>query len=501
MPPAKFYAIARGRQTGVFGTWGEAQPLVSGFAGARYKSFPSFAEAARFVEEETSTTAYAAPPPPTRSAINYAAPSGPSYGQSASHSCSHAFAGSPPMGSRGGTSYGHSGVYASNPNVSVGNPNGGKFYAVARGRATGVFSTWAEAEPLVAGWVGARYKSFFSRAEAEEFVRAEGMAALLARAAAEVASSVPPRSRPPPSVLPSLQYANFEDAFPEMCNSYTNANSSTSGRNVGRPPTPQVASVSASDLLPAAASRCGLGAPLIAYTDGACPNNGNAAAAPRAGYGVHYPKDENARGGARFGLPADISRAVPRAMKQTNNVGELMGVNAAVRQIVERDRSSNSTGEDDAELNARRLQPLVVHTDSKYCIDGATQWLSGWAARGWRQKGQGSTRAFAPDAPDEEGYVKNVGLWQELDALLQERREQMASALIATGAVGGASGDEGRRVGAKSQRFDGDAADEAARVAKECATVFKHVRGHNGIAGNEAADRLAVMGAVGMGSS
>ena len=46
-----FYAVARGRATGVFGSWPEAERLVSGFAGARFKKFKSQSEAAAFARE------------------------------------------------------------------------------------------------------------------------------------------------------------------------------------------------------------------------------------------------------------------------------------------------------------------------------------------------------------------------------------------------------------------------------------------------------------------
>ena len=41
-----------------------------------------------------------------------------------------------------------------------------KVYAVARGRATGIFTTWAECERHVKGFAGARYKSFTDVREA-----------------------------------------------------------------------------------------------------------------------------------------------------------------------------------------------------------------------------------------------------------------------------------------------------------------------------------------------
>ncbi|MEM8817505.1 MAG: ribonuclease HI [Pseudomonadota bacterium] len=45
---------------------------------------------------------------------------------------------------------------------------------------------------------------------------------------------------------------------------------------------------------------------------------------------------------------------------------------------------------------------IVLHTDSKYVMDGINSWLPNWKRRGWK------TAARKP--------VKNQDLWQELDA-------------------------------------------------------------------------------------
>lgn len=45
-----------------------------------------------------------------------------------------------------------------------------KYYAVARGRKKGIFSTWNECREQVNGFAGARYKSFTSRSEAEQWL-------------------------------------------------------------------------------------------------------------------------------------------------------------------------------------------------------------------------------------------------------------------------------------------------------------------------------------------
>ncbi|MDO5649196.1 MAG: ribonuclease H family protein [Gallicola sp.] len=54
----KFYAVRKGRKTGVFGTWDECKAQVAGFKGAEYKKFSSLEEAENFIsggQEEKKT--------------------------------------------------------------------------------------------------------------------------------------------------------------------------------------------------------------------------------------------------------------------------------------------------------------------------------------------------------------------------------------------------------------------------------------------------------------
>lgn len=53
---------------------------------------------------------------------------------------------------------------------------GKKFYAVAKGRKPGIYTTWPSAEAQVKGFPGAIYKGFGSRSEAEAFMKAPGYA-------------------------------------------------------------------------------------------------------------------------------------------------------------------------------------------------------------------------------------------------------------------------------------------------------------------------------------
>ena len=85
-------------------------------------------------------------------------------------------------------------------------------------------------------------------------------------------------------------------------------------------------------------------------------------------------------------------------------------------------------------LNALKgRQSVVLHTDSKYVMDGLTQWLPNWKKRDWK------TSARKP--------VKNKDLWQALD-----------------------------------------------EAANNHDVTWKWVKGHNGDPGNEAADELANRG-------
>ena len=46
----KYYAVAKGKKTGIFMTWNECKAQVHGCAGAVYKSFPTMEEAKKFLE-------------------------------------------------------------------------------------------------------------------------------------------------------------------------------------------------------------------------------------------------------------------------------------------------------------------------------------------------------------------------------------------------------------------------------------------------------------------
>ena len=55
--------------------------------------------------------------------------------------------------------------------------------------------------------------------------------------------------------------------------------------------------------------------------------------------------------------------------------------------------------------NIPRACHIILHTDSKYLINGAEEWLENWKLNNW--KGSSNNK------------IKNIDLWQQLDELLK----------------------------------------------------------------------------------
>lgn len=52
--PSKYYAVKKGKKTGIFRTWDECKAVVNGYPGAQYKSFLSLEEAQNYMDGEQS---------------------------------------------------------------------------------------------------------------------------------------------------------------------------------------------------------------------------------------------------------------------------------------------------------------------------------------------------------------------------------------------------------------------------------------------------------------
>jgi ribonuclease HI len=93
------------------------------------------------------------------------------------------------------------------------------------------------------------------------------------------------------------------------------------------------------------------------FTDGACSGNGRAGA--KAGFAVWFPEARH----------LSCAERLPATDSQTNQRAELSAIHRAVVLL------------DDGGFHD---EELVIYTDSDYSIKCLTQWLSGWASRGWK---------------------------------------------------------------------------------------------------------------------
>ena len=167
-----------------------------------------------------------------------------------------------------------------------------KFYAVAKGIKTGIFTTWPEAERQVRGVAGAMYKSFKTREEAEAFI------------------------------------AN--PSYGSKKKSGKAAGSGSAGK--GSSASPKTYSEDT----------------IVVYTDGGAIGNPGP-----GGYGAVIKDGEQFSGG--FNLT-------------TNNRMELMAVIIVLESL-------------QGEKN-----PIVLHSDSRYVLNGITKgWAKGWKKRGWKK--------------------------------------------------------------------------------------------------------------------
>ncbi len=130
---------------------------------------------------------------------------------------------------------------------------------------------------------------------------------------------------------------------------------------------------------------------VVIYTDGACRGNPGP-----GGWGAVL----------QF---RDASREIYAGEQQTtNNRMELMAAIMALESL-------------------KRPCEVKIYTDSKYVLQGITEWMTNWKARGWK------TAAKKP--------VKNEDLWRRLDAAIERHEIQWQWVKGHSGNVGNDSAD------------------------------------------------------------
>ena len=127
--------------------------------------------------------------------------------------------------------------------------------------------------------------------------------------------------------------------------------------------------------------------PLVAiYADESCLGNGR----------------EGDNPGGAAGVIEHVNTATERLTRWDYWIAEPSTTNnrMALRSAIEAFRVIGRKG--------GRLRVLVT-SDSQYLVKGMTEWVYGWAGRGWRRK---------------EGAIENLALWQELVTVAAPHRVQ-----------------------------------------------------------------------------
>lgn len=222
------------------------------------------------------------------------------------------------------------------------------FYAVAKGRQSGVYETWDECQQQVSGFSAPVFKKFKTRQEAEAF------AGIVPGSADGIRSS----SATNIAIQPYSQHETITsvDAFKRKAPDAV-ASSSQPYKQIVPDQSSVVETIvigDDDDVAPTPPKAATTSKAISVYCDGAASNNGRAGSA--AGYGVWFADEgELSQLNESKRLPGEV---------QTNNRAELT---AAIRAI----------------QLAPRDVPLTIHTDSQYTIETVTNWITNWRRRNW----------------------------------------------------------------------------------------------------------------------
>lgn len=136
---------------------------------------------------------------------------------------------------------------------------------------------------------------------------------------------------------------------------------------------------------------------IIIYTDGACSGNPGP-----GGWGVLMRAGEHKK------------ELCGGELDTTNNRMEMMAVIEALSAL-------------------KKSSSVTIYTDSKYVLQGITEWMDGWKAKNWK------TASKKP--------VKNKDLWQRIDTLVQAHNVEFVWVKGHAGDPGNERADELARQG------------------------------------------------------
>lgn len=209
------------------------------------------------------------------------------------------------------------------------------FYAVTNGKEIGVYTNWPQAGDAVLGFANAKYKGFGIYSDAAAAMVTAGYAAFTVYDGKNTYSREDyERSRLKPVGMGLSELLKRNDKITEgdglqVCDA--------------EPESTETQQITPHNIV------------YTVYIDGSCIRNGIASA--QAGIGMFWGD----------GHPWNSSIAFTADSTQTNNKAELTAAIKAIQQAGE-----------------NNVKDLIINSDSKYVVNGVTEWVKKWMDNGWK---------------------------------------------------------------------------------------------------------------------
>ncbi|XP_075872059.1 ribonuclease H1 isoform X2 [Nelusetta ayraudi] len=256
------------------------------------------------------------------------------------------------------------------------------FYAVRKGFKPGVYASWDECKSQVVKFPAAQFKKFGSEKDAWAFVRGAAAPAVPeVNPAQSVESAVVPLPRRGPEPLEYIPlgrkrgHQEEEGAEPQPHSkrgkpsgssaASSESSAASSGSSASSSESSAASSGSSASSSGSSASSGSspdgftyMGDAVVVYTDGCCSANGKKGA--RAGIGVYW------------GCNHPLNVAERLQGRQTNQRAEIQAACRALQQA-----------------RQKKIQKLIIYTDSMFTINGVTKWVKKWKLNNWQLKSGG----------------------------------------------------------------------------------------------------------------
>ncbi|XP_063634767.1 ribonuclease H1 [Cydia splendana] len=315
------------------------------------------------------------------------------------------------------------------------------FYAVAKGRSTGIYNSWADCEAQVKGFSGAKFKKFDTQSDANEFIRSNSN---YGGSYGNKSTYNNYQSGTNKNLKRSYSTSSKNNNhYQNESSSWTNeVNSDSSGDDLDVILNKQMDDlekrvnnfakgmdkISKSAL--SAGPRAGVKKTILieppqpkkykhaeniefeidnegyvqVYTDGACSSNGKQGA--RAGLGVYWGDNH------------PLNRSQPVSGRATNNCGEIQAATLAIKIALQ-----------------NGIKKLTINTDSQFLINAVTKWIPGWKRRGWKLS-SGEAVKNEIDFKDLDSVMhKLIIRWNYVKAHNGKHGNEMADRLAKAGAA------------------------------------------------------------------